>query len=428
RLGGRQRPDLAGAVAARFARGEAAAAATRLRRSEDPTATMAARPWLAAALVLLGLGVVASTLWQSRRQPDDEPSPTAVHSAQQSESPRPVTTPPVAQEPVKKPAVRDPRLEREPQDPAGELGFELRVVDGHGGPVQDFEMSVLRVAPTAPTIYHRTGDGWTRRLHPRDFPGDFTTIAGLPAGSYAVSVLADAHALTISATFTLTAAVPAPRITVTLNKGGEIRGRVVDGDGRPIKGVTVRSHAPALSNLPRGNSFTRMLEQALAKVHTELTVSTDEDGRFRMKGLAFGTYAVIIEHPDFCAAEIANVAVGVEPNRTDEVKLDRGTIVRGLVVDNDGAPIAGAQVTVQLPSEGANALPARSWQVTADADGAFKLDGRLPAGTYLIHGCQPTGAKQNPFEMLQQMQQSRQEVHIEKAATEVEFRVALKRR
>ncbi|MCK5942358.1 MAG: hypothetical protein KAI24_10345, partial [Planctomycetes bacterium] len=80
RVGGEAPPDLARVVATRHARGDGAGAAERVASAPShvrpPT-----RPWLAAALVLLGVGAVAGTIWSGRAAPD-EVDPQARQTAQ----------------------------------------------------------------------------------------------------------------------------------------------------------------------------------------------------------------------------------------------------------------------------------------------------------------------------------------------------------
>lgn len=128
---------------------------------------------------------------------------------------------------------------------------------------------------------------------------------------------------------------------------GDVRGRVVDADGAPLPGATVRLGARA--------------------------ATTGDDGTFTLAEVAPGSVDVLIERP------------GHEPTRRTltitaggEVQLEVALVrvrppsqIRGVVRGFDGKGLAA---TVRLEPAGL--------EVTADADGSFQVD--VPPGRYTV--------------------------------------------
>src|SRR5262249_3957550 len=113
------------------------------------------------------------------------------------------------------------------------------------------------------------------------------------------------------------------------------------------------------------------------------------DGRFRLKP-PVGTKTILEIHPP---ADSPYLAVCKEVVWSEEVvqqrmavKLPRGVVVRGRVVDQDGKPVGGASVQFGCPSSRSNVIEGRCRIVRADKDGSFSLV--VPAGPVrlLAHG------------------------------------------
>lgn len=446
RLGGESPPDLTGTIETRFGEDAGATAAAKLAAADAGRAPAGNRHLLAAAFVLLGTGVVAGSLWLARHDdsatgaaPLQQPVEQLVQEPQgqgqgeaKAEAKAKGQEPEPAKAKVAKPVDlnnlnrADPRLQAAllqqlraaVPDETGDLEFALRVVDGHGGPIQDFELSILGLLSKQPLRCRRLQGLDVRRLQPRDFAADFVTIGKLPAGEFILAVRAAAHARTLSEPFTVAAGEAPPQLTVKLNKGGEIRGVVVDGGGRPVAGAAVRSQAA--SDGPAPNSpFTEMLLQLQPKLHTEITVRTDADGRFHFRGLTYGRYAVHVEHPDYCGHTAPNLQVSEQAVDADRVALEPGARIRGVVIDQRGQPLEGVRVTMQRPGP-AGAGAAGSWSTLSDVDGAFEFSFRLPPGSYKIFGLDEAGNVENPFQKLLQIQESTQSIVIEKGQGEVQ--------
>jgi len=128
-------------------------------------------------------------------------------------------------------------------------------------------------------------------------------------------------------------------VTITLERGVKITGRVIDPDGKPVAGATV---APALTGT--GNSLTG---------DTRFSVETTAEGKFTMLLPASGDREYNLVAHDGKYEEWRTWANGVLlPIRTkprEEIndvtlRLTRGATVRGRVTDAQGKPVAGHEV------------------------------------------------------------------------------------
>ncbi|MDH7599916.1 MAG: carboxypeptidase-like regulatory domain-containing protein [Sedimentisphaerales bacterium] len=118
-------------------------------------------------------------------------------------------------------------------------------------------------------------------------------------------------------------------VFIQLARGGGIRGRVVDRDGRPVNGATV---VPVFGRQIIGPGQ----EQGLS-LRDYRAISSD--GQFLIEHLPAGIYAIQIQHPGFATAVLEGLEV-MEGRQTDgpTVTLTEGAMVEGLVFDWAGQP------------------------------------------------------------------------------------------
>lgn len=164
--------------------------------------------------------------------------------------------------------------------------------------------------------------------------------------------------------------------TVRLGRPVKLGGRVVDADGKPVAGAKVgfnHEEDPANSKRPESHEF------------GWIEVTTDEDGRWEINRIADDMVRRIYggaRHPVHVDAPVLFVGKDSEAERalrsgTHVFHLGRPVTVTGLVVDQDGQPVAGATV-----ASGEVGNTARREGVS-DAEGRFKLEG-CPSGKTLI--------------------------------------------
>jgi protocatechuate 3,4-dioxygenase beta subunit len=196
-------------------------------------------------------------------------------------------------------------------------------------------------------------------------------IGGLEAGRFSLQAQAPGHASARTV-----AEAGAEDVRIELAPGGSITGRVVDAEGRTIEAFRVS--AERLERDRQGSGGNRFKDVAAA------------DGAFALEDLAEGTYAVRASAPEMAPGTVSGVRVTAgQPSEAGLIRLARGGIVRGLVVDTSGAGVAGATVT---------ALPGgrMSWmdrvEGASDGSGAFELLG-VRAGRITVTATHPAYAE-----------------------------------
>lgn len=158
---------------------------------------------------------------------------------------------------------------------------------------------------------------------------------------------------------------------------GSISGRAIVG-GKGAPGIAVAAYG--------GDSFNR---RALAQA------ITDGEGRYRLFGLAAGTYQVAALAPNYAAAEPAspsylgpnmglskNIVMAAAENVEDvDLKLVRGGVITGRVKDAEGKPVVEQQVGLTLVDE--NGAPAKTQLSMSYNYQMYQTDDR---GIYRIYG------------------------------------------
>ena len=227
-----------------------------------------------------------------------------------------------------------------------------RVVDETGRPVADARLSVR--------------SDWWINITPdedrTDADGRFRIQHGLGAGPAQLTVTHEEHRR-LERPLTL----PTPELTLVLQRGSALSGRVLDAWGAPVKDAEIRISSAAFP-----------------------TTKTDAQGAFRFTGLPPGSYELLalrVDAPAGCARSVVEVPERGELSTT--LRMEAKHTLSGLVVDERGQPVEGVRVEPWkdldsrfIDDEG---WMLRQFSVTTDARGRFTLSG-LPDGSYRLAG------------------------------------------
>ena len=161
-------------------------------------------------------------------------------------------------------------------------------------------------------------------------------------------------------------------VDVILTPGGSIAGLVVEEDGRPIDAYRIAG------NSSKGKPWEGRVEKSVGSA----------DGRFLLEDLAEDTYVLQVFVPDRAPATVP--AIRVVAGRTGDagtIRVPRGGVVRGMVVEASGDPVIGATVkaygATQEMMEWRDTL-----QALSEPSGSFEIKG-VPEGRRQIVATHP---------------------------------------
>jgi hypothetical protein len=148
-----------------------------------------------------------------------------------------------------------------------------------------------------------------------------------------------------------------------------------------LEGVVV--NATTQQPVRRADVVVRHADLALARANVLGVLETDGEGRFTLLKLPPGDYALQVQRPGYHARNL-RVRVGDEAVSI-RVRLTPHTVISGRVLDDEGEPVAGAQVAALMPRTEQSGQ--RLWHVpateTTNDRGEFRLWG-MPAGRYFV--------------------------------------------
>ncbi len=160
---------------------------------------------------------------------------------------------------------------------------------------------------------------------------------------------------------------------VVLATARRIEGIAEDGEGRPVVNASISLSGPTVERAG-GSQYPQP-----TTVSTYEFRRTDDLGRFRFPDLGPGTYELTLSVPDAPRSTPTRVVLPADSDVLDaRVRLMGSRSITLLVVDDDGAPIAGAGVQVNASSGSAGSV---SMMGRTGGDGRATLRGLPVAGT-----------------------------------------------
>ncbi len=178
---------------------------------------------------------------------------------------------------------------------------------------------------------------------------------------------------------------------VPLARAATLVGRVVDPDGAPIEGARVQV-------LKSGENVFRTF---MRRMEGEAAVRTGKDGSFRATRMAPGeNQRLDVRHDDFEERALGGISLAPGAVRSGlTVVMRRGLTLRGVVKDEEGRPLAGAEVDLSSARSiraGRGGMqmemigPGNQVRRETGADGRFEFRGLKP-GDYAV------GARRSGF-------------------------------
>lgn len=250
-----------------------------------------------------------------------------------------------------------------------------RVVDAAtNAPITEFE---ARVSPARPSggmqiVVRSGGPGEGDRRTPFSSPDGAFSFEDIAPGSWDVTVWAKTYQEARTGGVAV-APGEAKVVEVKATRGLVIRGRVVDAKGgRGIPDASVSAQESGSG----GGMF------IIDDGSSGLGILTDADGRFEIVGQAPGAYQITAKHPLFSEGT-ARLTLEDRDGAIDIPLVPGGTIA-GVVLSAQGAPLAGAEVSLQNGNDGGGMRFGFDGQSTlSDGGGRFRFE-HLAAGRYKV--------------------------------------------
>lgn len=297
---------------------------------------------------------------------------------------------------------------------------------GSGAPIKAYSISLKRYFENAPQSIANVAEFNDRRITPGDYEGEWAVVRGLPPGSFRFQVVDTQHAKTLSEPFTVVEGGQVVQVEVRMVVGGTITGTVINDRGEPVAGANVASDFNA--GLAADTELFHIFGAMMPEKHTKQTTTTDAQGRFVLRRLAFAEYMVRVAHPQYCEGKAINLKVEQEGQAVDAgvIQLAVGTIVEGITTVG-GAPTGQIKVSLSMPmspelmkaaqqpnsdpqQQAAAARALFSANTLSDGEGRFRMAKRVPPGTYKV-----TAARHNtasPFDALIDIRETERMVTI----------------
>ncbi len=239
-----------------------------------------------------------------------------------------------------------------------------RVVSSPAGePVTAFEARLER------KVFLMFDNAMVRETFTEREDGDFT-LTDVPRGQFKLVIDAPGRAVWTKRLDFAAGAVDVGEIELLLP--ASVRGVVTDSDGQPVAGATIR--------IAKGGMTDALIMAQM--LGTDL-VESDADGRFEVTNLTGKRVRFIVDKEGYATMRSAPIPLEVGKSREGIVlQLDRGGVLLGRLIDEDGKPLVGWRAQSSHTS-GRSVRYAET-----DASGEFVLDG-LMAGSHKVD-CMPS--------------------------------------
>ncbi len=218
--------------------------------------------------------------------------------------------------------------------------------------------------------------------------GRFTIPLDEKPGLWRMQASAEGYAVSVSEPFTIEFASDVADVVVAMNRGGTIRGVLLDGSGGPVVGGRVTSRDNAWTD----DAFSQMLGAEEGHAGTVLDARSGRDGTFTLQNLRAGDYQLIVRSGDLHQQVLRGLSV------VEEQTLDAGVItmlpgggLHGALLDSESARIPGGSIFLN-PVGNASGAPVR--RCKSGHDGRWEIKNIVP-GDYTLSGKPPGQAEAN---------------------------------
>jgi protocatechuate 3,4-dioxygenase beta subunit len=241
--------------------------------------------------------------------------------------------------------------------------LEGRVKDRQGEPVARARL-YFSESPGTPL-----GGGWDRRpaQATTDPEGRFV-LSGLKPGTAYVTAIASGYRTRAAQAVQIPEEGQAPALEITLEPGTFLEGVVQDSRGNPIPEARVH------------------IQGAAPHFFTNIVVA-DGQGHYEISDLEPGSFEV---QASLHNGPSARVVREIRPGRNRlDFKLSDGTEISGRIVDSQGSPVPGAEISLRAVfREGETAMFRQDAQVVSSTDGSFVIQS-VSDGEYRLSGTRP---------------------------------------
>ena len=276
--------------------------------------------------------------------------------------------------------------------PANALGDELIVQmteEGHirgqvttpeGDPISHYDLQALYGATKS-----TAGSPSEHTLRVRDKQGRFE-LSNLEPGWYQLQVWSKGFALTRSESIRVRAGSSIEGVTIPIQRGATIRGRVIDDLDRPISGASISLHTNNLAAI----EFLRDREWSAA---WRLSTYTDNDGVFQLADVSEKAYQVQVNHPEYPLFVVNDVVTETgQLSDMQSIVVPRPGEITGVAMDSSGQLLRRGTISL-------GGIESRS--VRPDGEGRFRF-GRLLPGEYYLDA--RATQKPAPFDLAMEIQ------------------------